>query len=142
MAASNPMAVHAATSISLASVALGDDTAVSDIPANGDAATDETLDGLERAFDREPGHPFRARLEHLVVVHDDQLRRMRRLGISPSIQITWVDTSETDILRRLFDPDQFDLLGRWRDMADDPRLRTIGSTTRRSARGSTFNPRP
>jgi predicted amidohydrolase YtcJ len=94
----------------------------------GDAATDEILDALGRAFDGEPGGPFRARLEHLVVVRDDQLRRMRRLGIVPSIQITWVDTSEKDILRRLFGRDQLDLLGRWREMADDPRLKTIGST--------------
>ena len=94
----------------------------------GDAATDEILDALERAFDGEPGAPFRARLEHLVVVHDDQLRRMRRLGIIPSIQVTWVDGSETDILREIFDPDQYELLGRWRERANDPRLRTIGST--------------
>ena len=94
----------------------------------GDAATDEILGALEHAFDGESGSPFRARLEHLVVVRNDQLKRMRRLGIIPSIQVTWVDTSETDILRRLFAPDRLDLLGRWREMANDPRLRTIGST--------------
>jgi len=94
----------------------------------GDAATDEILDALERAFDGEAGAPFRARLEHLLVVRDDQLKRMRRLGVIPSIQLTFNDTSETEVLRRLFAPDRLDLLGRWRDMADDPRLSTIGST--------------
>jgi hypothetical protein len=94
----------------------------------GDAATDEILDALERAFDGEPGEQFRARLEHLIVVRDDQLRRMRRLGISPSIQVTFVDAFDVDIMRNVFGPDRLDLLGRWRDMADDPRLHTMGGT--------------
>jgi predicted amidohydrolase YtcJ len=94
----------------------------------GDGATDEILDALELAFDGEPGRTFRARLEHLIVVRDDQLRWMRRLGVSPSFQLTFVDASEADLLRSVFAPDRLDLLGRWRDMADDPRLRTIGST--------------
>lgn len=94
----------------------------------GDGATDEILDALERAFDGDPGGPFRARLEHLIVVRDDQLRRMRRLDISPSIQLTFVDAHQADVLRRVFAPDRLDLLGRWRDMADDPRLHTMGST--------------
>jgi predicted amidohydrolase YtcJ len=94
----------------------------------GDGATDEILDALELAFDGQPGRGFRPRLEHLIVTRDDQLRRMRRLGVTASFQITFVDTSWVADLEDVFRPSQRHLLGRWRDMVDEPGLRTIGST--------------
>ena len=94
----------------------------------GDAATDEILDALELAFGGEDGRQYRSRLEHLVALRDDQIRRMRQLGVLPSIQLTWVDTNWAPQMQRVFDPDQLELMGRWRDLVKRPRLHTIGST--------------
>jgi predicted amidohydrolase YtcJ len=94
--------------------------------ACGDAAVDEILDALELAYGADGG--FRDRVEHLVALRDDQIRRMRRLGISPSIQLTWVDTNWAPQMLRVFDDDQLALMGRWRDLARRPRLHPIGST--------------
>lgn len=106
----------------------------------GDGATDEILDALDRAFGDEPGAQFRARLEHLIVLRDDQLKRMRRLGVSPSIQLTFVDTSWTRDLRQVFTPDRLELFGRWRDIADDPRLHSMGSTDTPYGEGPKLRP--
>jgi hypothetical protein len=107
----------------------------------GDGATDEILDALELAFDGEPGRPFRARLEHIIVLRDDQLRRMRRLGVSPSIQVTFVDTEWLPGLQQAFDRAELDeLFGRWRDIADDPRLRSMGSTDTPYGEGPNLQP--
>jgi predicted amidohydrolase YtcJ len=92
----------------------------------GDAATDEILDALELAFGDEDGRPYRHRIEHLVALRDDQIRRMRQLGILPSIQLTWVDSNWNP--QRVFDDDMLALVGRWRDLVRRPRLHTIGST--------------
>lgn len=94
----------------------------------GDAATDEILDALELAFGEDEGGQYRARLEHLVALRDDQLRRMRHLGVLPSIQLTWMDSNWAASLERVFDADQLELMGRWRDLARRPRLHAIGST--------------
>ena len=94
----------------------------------GDAATDEILDALELAFGDDEGRQYRARLEHLVALRDDQLRRMRHLGVLPSIQLTWVDTNWAASLKRVFTANQLELMGRWRDLARRPQLHTIGST--------------
>jgi predicted amidohydrolase YtcJ len=93
----------------------------------GDGATDEILDALERAFGRR-GARFRARLEHLIVLRDDQIARMRRMGVLPSIQATFVDSSWTEDLRGVFAPKRLALFGRWRDLVETPRLRTMAST--------------
>ena len=94
----------------------------------GDAATDEILDALDLAFGDEGGRPFRARLEHVVALRDDQLRRMRQLRVLPSFQLTWVDTNWAPSMQRVFDHYQLQLMGRWRDLAERPRLHAIGST--------------
>lgn len=94
----------------------------------GDAATDEILDALKLAFGDEDGRPFRARLEHLIALRDDQIRRMRRMNVLPSLQVTFVDSDWKKGLQRRFDAEQLELMGRWRDLAEDPRLHAIGST--------------
>jgi hypothetical protein len=107
----------------------------------GDGATDEILDALELAFGDEDGEPFRARLEHLIVVRDDQLKRMRQLGVSPSIQPTFVDTSWVKDLKAVFPTDRLDeLFGRWRDIADDSRLRAMASTDTPYGEGPNLRP--
>jgi len=107
----------------------------------GDGATDEILDAFDLALDGEPGGQFRHRLEHMIVLRDDQLRRMRRLGISPSIQVTFVDTGWLRDLRRVFDVDELDeLFGRWRDLVDEQRLRSMGSTDTPFGEGPNLRP--
>ncbi len=95
--------------------------------ACGDGATDEILDALERAFGGR-GKRFRARIEHVVSLRDDQIRRMRRLGILPSFQLTFMDSQWAEDYRTGFPRDRRGMLGRWRDLASDPRLHAIGST--------------
>ena len=94
----------------------------------GDAATDEILDALKLAFGDEEGRQYRARLEHVVALRNDQIGRMRRVGVLPSFQLTWIDSDWARSLRRVFDPKQLELMGRWRDLAERPRLHAIGST--------------
>ena len=94
----------------------------------GDAATDEILDALQLAFGDAEGRQFRARLEHVVALRDDQIGRMRRMGVLPSFQLTWIDSDWARSLRRVFDRKQLELMGRWRDLAERPRLHAIGST--------------
>jgi predicted amidohydrolase YtcJ len=107
----------------------------------GDGATDEILAALDLAFGDDTGRQFRARLEHLIVLRDDQLRRMRRLGVSPSFQFTFVDTLWLRDLRRVFDLEQLDeQFGRWRDIADDERLRSMGSTDSPFGEGRNLRP--
>lgn len=96
--------------------------------ACGDGAIDEILAALERAFDGRPGKRFRARVEHLITLRDDQIARMRRLGILPSLQLTFMDSQWAEDYETMFPRDRRELLGRWRDLASDPRLRAIGST--------------
>ncbi len=94
----------------------------------GDAATDEILDALELAFGDDDGGQFRARLEHVVALRNDQLRRMRRMRVLPSFQLTWMDANWAASLQRVFDAEQLELMGRWRDLVERPRLHSIGST--------------
>lgn len=105
----------------------------------GDGATDEILDAFERAFEGS-GRRFRPRIEHLIAVRDDQIRRMRALGVLPSFQLTFVDSTWKADLRRAFGPERFDLLGRWRDLAEDPRLHAIGSTDTPYGEGADLRP--
>jgi predicted amidohydrolase YtcJ len=95
----------------------------------GDAATDEILDALALAYgDGGNGTVSRDRLEHLVAVRDDQLRRFEELGILPSIQLTWTDSNWAPSLERVFTGDQLALMGRWRDITSRPGLHVLGST--------------
>jgi predicted amidohydrolase YtcJ len=57
------------------------------IHANGDAAIDVVLDAYERGTGGEGGHALRHRIEHCSILHDDQIARMKMLGISPSFLI-------------------------------------------------------
>jgi predicted amidohydrolase YtcJ len=58
------------------------------IHANGDAAIDRVLDAYERAarLGLDPG-ARRCRIEHCSILHDDHIRRIAALGLSPSFLI-------------------------------------------------------
>ncbi len=58
--------------------------------AIGDRAIDRVLDAYEGALEGRPAHARRHRIEHCGFVRDDQLSRMRALGIEPSPQPVFV----------------------------------------------------
>ena len=57
------------------------------IHANGDQAIDNTLDAYEAAFDAGLLTNTPCRIEHCSILHDDQIDRMAKMGISPSFLI-------------------------------------------------------
>lgn len=57
------------------------------VHANGDGAIDVVLDAFAKATGTQGGHKLRHRIEHCSILHDDQIARMKKLGISPSFLI-------------------------------------------------------
>ena len=57
------------------------------VHANGDGAIDVVLDAFERVTGQAGDHKLRHRIEHCSILHDDQIARMKKLGISPSFLI-------------------------------------------------------
>ena len=57
------------------------------IHANGDQAIDNTLDAYEAAFDAGLLTNTPCRIEHCSILHDEQIDRMAKIGISPSFLI-------------------------------------------------------
>ena len=76
------------------------------IHANGDAAIDVVLDAFERGTGGEGGHKYRHRIEHCSILHDDQIRRMKALGISPSFLIGHVHYWGRAFRDRLLGPER------------------------------------
>ena len=80
------------------------------IHANGDAAIDVVLDAYERGTGGEGGHALRHRIEHCSILHDDQIARMKALGISPSFLIGHVHYWGRAFRDRLLGPERADRL--------------------------------
>jgi hypothetical protein len=80
------------------------------IHANGDAAIDVTLDAFERGTRGAGGHKLRHRIEHCSILHDSQIARMRKLGISPSFLIGHVHFWGRAFRDRLLGPARADRL--------------------------------
>lgn len=57
------------------------------IHANGDQAIDNTLDAYEAAFDAGLLTNTPCRIEHCSILHDDQIDRISKMGLSPSFLI-------------------------------------------------------
>lgn len=57
------------------------------IHANGDQAIDNTLDAYEAAFDKGLLTNTPCRIEHCSILHDEQIERIARMGLSPSFLI-------------------------------------------------------
>ncbi|TFH04876.1 MAG: hypothetical protein E4H14_13815, partial [Candidatus Thorarchaeota archaeon] len=55
-------------------------------------ATDIVLNALESALDGQSNQLYRHRIEHLVLLRDDQIQRMADLGIIASFQLTWINS--------------------------------------------------
>ncbi len=85
--------------------------------ANGDAAIDNVLDALEEV--RDGGldlAPLRPRIEHCSLLHDEQIARMRDLGVSASFLIGHVHYWGIALRDRVLGPERVQLLGRCRSV--------------------------
>jgi predicted amidohydrolase YtcJ len=98
----------------------------------GDGAHDRVLNAFEAALDGASNTRFRHRIEHVMVVRDDQIQRIKRLGLIASIQLTffqsdWLTGSHWPRLQSSLGPDRIGWAGRWRDLRNAG-IRMIGST--------------
>jgi hypothetical protein len=98
----------------------------------GDAAHDLVLNAFESALNGESNDTFRHRIEHAMVLRDDQIRRMSDLGLIASIQLTflnsdWPGDPFWGRLEAALGPDRVAWLGRWRDLLDGG-VKVIGGT--------------
>lgn len=101
------------------------------VHANGDAAIDRVLDAFERAasLGLQAG-PQRCRIEHCSILHDDQIERMVKLGLSPSFLIGHVHYWGAAFIDDVFGLEKASLLDRtgtceakgirWTIHSDDP----------------------
>jgi len=60
------------------------------IHAIGDRGIDETLNAIETALEMEPRENHRHRIEHCEILTKDQILRIKRLGIIPSMQPNFI----------------------------------------------------
>lgn len=87
--------------------------------ANGDAGIDMVLDACEAVRDAgmDMGR-IRARIEHCSMLHDDQIARMKELGVSASFLIGHVHFWGVWMRDRVFGPDRVNHLGRCRSVEE------------------------
>jgi predicted amidohydrolase YtcJ len=89
------------------------------IHANGDAGIDNTLDAYEAV--RDAGHDLgkvRGRIEHCSILHDEQIERMKDLGITPSFLIGHVHFWGTAMRDTVFGEDKAKLLDRCKSVEE------------------------
>ncbi|MFW9812361.1 MAG: amidohydrolase [Candidatus Thorarchaeota archaeon] len=83
-----------------------------------DNSTDIVLNALESALDGESNQLYRHRIEHLVMLRDDQIQRLADLGIIASIQLTWINSDWTQAVSWPVLQNYPHLAGRWRNILD------------------------
>jgi predicted amidohydrolase YtcJ len=83
-----------------------------------DNATDIVLNALESALDGQSNQLYRHRIEHLVLLRDDQIQRIADLGIIASFQLTWINSDWEQAVSWPVLQNYPDLAGRWRDILD------------------------
>ncbi len=80
---------------------------------NGDAAIDSILDAVEAAADAGIDvKALRCRIEHCSILHDEQIARIRELGIGPSFLINHVHYWGQAMRDNVFGPEKVQLLDR------------------------------
>lgn len=84
----------------------------------GDAAHDLVLDAYEAALAGASNADHRHRIEHVMAVRDDQLRRMRDLSILASFQLTWFTQDTTPDVEGTLGPERLAWVGRWRELLE------------------------
>ncbi len=92
-----------------------------------DNATDVVLNALESALDGESNQQYRHRIEHLVLLRDDQIQRLADLGIIASFQLTWFNSDWKEGVYWSYLQNYSDYAGRWRDILEAG-VPSIGST--------------
>ena len=93
----------------------------------GDAAHDFVLDAYEAALAGADNDAHRHRIEHALVVRDDQVERMRDLAIIASIQLPFMSADWAAGQEAALGPDRLGWAGRWRDMLEAG-VPVVGST--------------
>jgi hypothetical protein len=80
---------------------------------NGDAAIDSILDAVQAADDAGIDvKSLRCRIEHCSILHDEQIARIRELGIGPSFLINHVHYWGQTMRDNVFGPEKVQLLDR------------------------------
>ncbi|MBM3696003.1 MAG: amidohydrolase family protein, partial [Actinobacteria bacterium] len=92
------------------------------VHTGGDGALDMILDAYAAALDGGPNE-LRHRVEHAAVIRDDQIERLRALGIIASIQTTWfhsdwIGDPHWGGFPAALGPERIGWAGRWRDLLD------------------------
>ncbi len=93
----------------------------------GDAAHDLVLDAYEATLAGADNADHRHRIEHVMALRDDQVRRMRDLSILASFQLTWFTSDTTADVESRVGPERLAWVGRWRDLLDAG-VPTVAST--------------
>jgi predicted amidohydrolase YtcJ len=84
----------------------------------GDAAHNFVLDAYEAALDGADNDLHRHRIEHAFVIRDDQVGRMRDLGVIASIQLPLISADWAADWEAALGPERLGWLGRWRDLLE------------------------
>jgi len=93
----------------------------------GDPAHDLVLDAYEAALAGADNDARRHRIEHVLVVRDDQVRRMRDLSIIASVQLTFMNADWAAEEEATLGRDRLAWAGRWRDLLEAG-VPAVGST--------------
>jgi predicted amidohydrolase YtcJ len=96
------------------------------VHCSGDGATDILLD-LLADVDPSGDNPMRHHLNHLILLHDDQIERLRRQHVVANVQLSWFHAAEESKLVCWLDEERVQKIGRWRDLLAAG-VRTAGST--------------
>ncbi|MHA2021904.1 MAG: amidohydrolase [Candidatus Thorarchaeota archaeon] len=91
-----------------------------------DNATDIVLNSLESVLEGQSNELYRHRIEHLVLLRDDQIERMSNLGIIASFQLPWCNSDSIPDFTQFYE-DYSHIVGRWRDIVQAG-MPSIGST--------------
>jgi predicted amidohydrolase YtcJ len=84
----------------------------------GDAAHDMVMDAYEAALAGASNEGHRHRIEHVMAVRDDQVRRMADLAILASFQLTWFTSDTTPDVEGTLGAERLPWIGRWRDLLE------------------------
>jgi len=90
---------------------------------------DLVLNAYEDALQGESNDIYRHRIEHLRMLRNDQLERMRSLGIVASFQLTWFNSDwlQAKEFETIVSEEGVQLVGRWHDLLEAG-VPSVGST--------------